>query len=77
MKNTFGTIGLGLAGAVAAVGLMSAGVQNANAQLELSAPVVTNDATTSGVYDWTYTVSLQPTGATSSHLCSHGVNSDH
>ena len=35
MKNTFGTIGLGLAGAVAAVGLMSAGVQTAQAQLEL------------------------------------------
>lgn len=63
MKYTFGKIGLSLAGAVAAVGLMSAGVQTANAQLELSAPVVTNNATNAGVYDWTYTVTLQPTSS--------------
>ena len=67
MKNTYGKIGLGLAGAIAAVGLMSAGVQTANAQLELSAPVVTNDANTAGVYDWTYTVSLQPSNETLSN----------
>jgi hypothetical protein len=35
MKNTFGKLGFGLAGAVAAIGLMSAGVHTAQAQLEL------------------------------------------
>ena len=64
MKSTFGKIGMGVAGAVAFAGLMSAGVQTARAQLEISAPIVTNDLTTSGVYDWTYTISLQPSGST-------------
>ncbi len=55
MKNTFGTIGLGLAGAVAAVGLMSASVQTATAEIVLtsSSPVETL-GTAPGTYDFTY-----------------------
>ena len=64
MKNTYGKLGIGLMAAVAAVGLVSAGPQTAQAQLELSAPVVTNDSTHSGVYDWTYTVTLNPPNET-------------
>jgi hypothetical protein len=63
MKNTFGKLGFGLAGAVAAVGLMSAGVQTAQAQIEISPPVITLDANstlTNPIYDWTYTLTLQP-----------------
>ncbi len=60
MKNTFGKIGFGLAGAIACAGLMSAGVQTAQAEITLlipPSPVITNDAT-SGLYDWTYSLTL-------------------
>lgn len=73
MKFTFGKIGIGLAGAVAAAGLMSTGSQTAQAQLELTSPVITVDAnstTNNPIYDWTYTLNLTPSGA------SDGVNSE-
>ncbi len=64
MKYTFGKIGLGVAGAVAAMGLMSAGVQTAQAEFTLlipPSPVITVDsASTSSnmLYDWTYSLTL-------------------
>lgn len=80
MKNTFGKIGLGLAGAVAAVGLMSAGVQTAQAELVLvpagsivypgnNNPYVTYDGIINGHAEDTYTYDLgleAPNGATTS-----------
>ena len=76
MKYTFGKIGIGLAGAVAAAGLMSAGVHTAQAQLELSPnpqlggnspnPVVnylgdiTVGSYTGPVDSWTYYLTLNP-----------------
>ena len=58
MKYTSGKIGLGLAGAVAAVGLMSAGVPPANAQIVLTqtSPVETLGAVVGNTqtYDFTY-----------------------
>ncbi|MGC8541905.1 MAG: hypothetical protein ACP5QA_14940 [Phycisphaerae bacterium] len=71
MKNTFGKIGLGLSGAVAAVGLMSAGVQTAQAEFTLLIPpspvitvggIVNNQQT----YDWTYELTLGGASAASS-----------
>lgn len=55
MKKTLGTLGFGLAGAVAAVGLMSAGVPPANAQIVLTtnSPAETVGSV-SGTYDFTY-----------------------
>ena len=73
MKAMYGKLGFGLAAAVAAVGLMSAGVQTAQAQLELSSPVITVDANSSvnnPIYDWTYTLNLTPS------VASDGVNSE-
>lgn len=64
MKYTFGKIGLGLAGAVAAVGLMSAGVQTAQAEFTLlipPSPVITVDSASTQsnmLYDWTYSLTL-------------------
>jgi hypothetical protein len=61
MKNTFGKLGFGLAGAVAAVGLMSAGVQTAQAEFTLlipPSPVITVDSGNPNLYDWTYDLTL-------------------
>ncbi len=60
MKRMYGKLGLGLAGAIATVGLMSAGVQTAQAQLELQilTPTVTQDSNNSGLYTWTYFLQL-------------------
>ncbi|MHB1768825.1 MAG: hypothetical protein ACYCUV_13370 [Phycisphaerae bacterium] len=80
MKRTIGKIGLGLAGAVAAVGLMSAGVQTADAQLELLpappggsgvanpavSPIVSG--TYAGDYSYSYYVGVQWTGSSSYSL---------
>ena len=62
MKNTFGKLGIGLAGAVACAGLLSAGVQTANAQIVLTSvsPVITEP--TFGNYLYTYTIQFGDTG---------------
>jgi|GEM_PF-5319044 len=78
MKNTFGKIGLGLAGAVAFAGLMSAGVPLAEAQLELvPAPGGTlsnaNPQYVQSGSDWIYTYTLaivNPTGSASNFTVS-------
>ena len=56
MKYTFGKIGLGLAGAVAAVGLISASPQSANAEITLQ--LSGSPVSITGGYAWTYTVDL-------------------
>ena len=55
MKNTFGKLGIGVAGAIACAALLSAGVQTANAQIVLttSSPVETFGLV-SGTYNFTY-----------------------
>ena len=67
MNYTFGKIGLGLAGAVAAVGLMTAGVRVANAQITLAPPlgigaggnpVVTPDSKNPGEWTWSYVMQI-------------------
>ena len=66
MKNTFGKLGYGLSGAVAAVGLMSAGVQTANAQIVLTtgSPVETLGTVVSlhQTYDFTYYLQIAQPG---------------
>ncbi len=67
MKSAIGKIGIGLAGAVAVAGLMSAGTPSAEAQLELvpasggtgsSANPQYSPGTGSATGDWVYTYSL-------------------
>ena len=68
MKNTFGKLGYGLSGAVAAIGLMSAGVQTANAEIVATAPspVETLGAIIGGqqTYDFTYYLQFGAAGTT-------------
>ena len=64
MKKTIGKIGLGLAGAVAAVGILSAGVQTSSAEiaLVLDPSLATNpDPIAPNNYEWAYTLSFQGT----------------
>ena len=60
MKREYGKLGLGLAGAIATVGLMSAGVQMAQAEFTLvipPSPTITLGSSP-GTYNWTYDLTL-------------------
>ena len=85
MKYTFGKIGLGLAGAVAAVGLMSAGIQTAQAQLELvpAPPGGSNidnptvkQIVNSSEWSYTYTLGAVWTGSGNLVLSTSGPDSN-
>ena len=59
MKSTLGKLGMGFAGAVAFAGLMCAGVQTAQAQLQVTLSTGTNPIETAlGVYKWVYNVNF-------------------
>ena len=72
MKYSFGKIGMGLAGAIASVGLLSAGVQKAQAEFTLlipPSPVITVDSASTPsnmLYDWTYLLTLGGASSASS-----------
>ncbi|MGC9261684.1 MAG: hypothetical protein ACP5I8_16590 [Phycisphaerae bacterium] len=66
MKGTFGKLGVGLAGAVAAIGLISTGMQTANGQIVLTqtSPVETLGGMVNGkqTYDFTYYMDVGAAG---------------
>lgn len=75
MKYTFGKIGLGLAGAVAVVGLMSAGIQTTEAQIVMTPPGTNYypgsgnpyiSSATTGDDTWAYVLGLQDPSASGS-----------
>lgn len=80
MKSTLGKLGMGVAGAVAFAGLMSAGIQTAQAQLELlpappggsgvSNPTVSqiSGGAYNGDYSYSYYVGVQWSGSSSYNL---------
>ncbi|MGC8625528.1 MAG: hypothetical protein ACP5VQ_09740 [Phycisphaerae bacterium] len=69
MKNSFGKIGLGLAGVIACAGFLGVGAQSAQAEFTLlvpPSPTITPDANHSGWFDWIYTMGLGATASASS-----------
>ena len=58
MSSNIGKIGIGMAGAIACAGLLSAGVPSANAELFISSLSVTQN---NANYDWTYTLANETT----------------
>lgn len=85
MKRMYGKLGLGLAGAIATVGLMSAGVQMANAQLVMSPPGTNYypgsgnpyiSSATAGDDTWAYVLGLENpsnSGSTNVYLIDNGT----
>ena len=73
MKSTLGKLGMGVAGAVAFAGLMSAGVQTAQAELVVKYQGASGPVSVSNVDQWTYNYSLS-TGSISNGYASIAQN---